>query len=77
VTRYFAGTHLFTFDKQGRFIVPDELLALAGISKKKEDNVVMVGALTKFSLYQPELWTHPPAELKYPLLAEDMRKLKI
>ena len=51
--RFFAQTQALSFDKQGRIMVIGELLAHAGISK----DAVIVGSLTKFSLYSPDRWS--------------------
>lgn len=50
--RFFAATHAFTFDKQGRISLTDELRAHAGISR----DAVLVGSLTKFNVYSPDRW---------------------
>ncbi|MBW8782496.1 MAG: division/cell wall cluster transcriptional repressor MraZ [Verrucomicrobia bacterium] len=50
--RFFAATHAFTFDKQGRIGLTDELRKHAGIDK----DAVLVGSLTKFNLYSPDRW---------------------
>jgi len=51
--RFFSETQALTFDKQGRMMFNEELLTQAGITK----DTVLVGLLTKFSLYSPERWT--------------------
>jgi MraZ protein len=50
--RFFAQTQALAFDKQGRVMLNAELLGHAGIQK----DAVLVGSLTKFSLYSPERW---------------------
>ena len=50
--RFFAQTQALSFDKQGRITVNSELLGHAGIGKE----AVLVGSLTKFGLYSPDLW---------------------
>jgi len=50
--RFFARTHTFVFDKQGRVGLPAELLDHAGIAEQ----AVLVGSLTKFNLYTPARW---------------------
>lgn len=50
--KFFSATHAFTFDKQGRIALTDELRRHAGIAK----DAVLVGSLNKFSVYSPERW---------------------
>lgn len=52
IARFSASTHAFTFDKQGRISLTDELRQHAGIDK----DAVLVGSLTKFNLYSPDRW---------------------
>jgi MraZ protein len=51
--RFFAQTQALGFDKQGRIMLNAELLTHAGIAK----DTVLVGSLTKFSLYSPDRWS--------------------
>lgn len=50
--RFFAASLAFTFDKQGRISLTDELRRHASIDK----DAVLVGSLTKFSIYSPARW---------------------
>ena len=50
--RFFAATMAFSFDKQGRIALTDELRRHAGIGK----DAVLVGSLNKFSIYSPDRW---------------------
>ena len=50
--RFFAATMAFSFDKQGRIALSDELRQHAGIDK----DAVLVGSLNKFSIYSPTRW---------------------
>ncbi len=50
--RFFSETLAFTFDKQGRIGLSDELRGHAGIGK----DAVLVGSLNKFAIYSPERW---------------------
>ncbi|MFT3782343.1 MAG: mraZ [Nibricoccus sp.] len=50
--RFFAATLAFSFDKQGRISLTDELRQHAGIGK----DAVLVGSLNKFAIYSPERW---------------------
>ena len=47
-----AASLAFTFDKQGRISLTDELRRHAGIDK----DAVLVGSLNKFSIYSPSRW---------------------
>lgn len=51
--RFFSQTQALGFDKQGRMMLNGDLLAHAGIAK----DTVLVGSLTKFSLYSPDRWS--------------------
>ena len=50
--RFFSESFTFTFDKQGRIGLTDELRQHAGISK----DAVLVGSFNKFAIYSPEKW---------------------
>jgi MraZ protein len=50
--RFFAASLAFTFDKQGRISLTDELRRHAEIDK----DAVLVGSLNKFSIYSPTRW---------------------
>jgi len=50
--RFFAASLAFTFDKQGRISLTDELRSHAGIAK----DAVLVGSLNKFAIYSPAQW---------------------
>lgn len=50
---FFAKAQHFSFDKQGRFALSETLRAHAGITKE----TVLVGSLSKFSIYSSERWT--------------------
>ncbi len=47
--RFFSESFTFTFDKQGRISLTDELRQHAGIAK----DAVLVGSLNKFAIYSP------------------------
>ncbi len=51
--RFFSQTQILGFDKQGRIMLNGDLLTHAGIAK----DAVLVGSLTKFSLYSPDRWS--------------------
>jgi MraZ protein len=50
--RFFAASLAFTFDKQGRISLTDELRRHAAIEK----DAVLIGSLNKFSIYSPSRW---------------------
>jgi len=50
--RFFSESLTFTFDKQGRISLTDELRQHAGIAK----DAVLVGSFTMFAIYSPEKW---------------------
>lgn len=50
--RFFSETLAFTFDKQGRISLSDELRKHADIAK----DAVLVGSLNKFAIYSPARW---------------------
>lgn len=52
LARFFADTLAFTFDKQGRIGLTESLRQHAGIDK----DTVLVGSLSKFSIYNPDRW---------------------
>ncbi|HEY1764834.1 MAG TPA: division/cell wall cluster transcriptional repressor MraZ [Opitutaceae bacterium] len=71
--RFFAQTQSFTFDKQGRVGLTQELLAHAGISK----DAVLVGSLSKFNLYSPTRWQKVEARTSGENFGDIMRRLGI
>ena len=52
IAGFFAVAQAFSFDKQGRVALSDELRARAGITK----DAVMSGILSKFNIYSPAKW---------------------
>ena len=50
--RFFSESLAFTFDKQGRISLTDELRQHAGIGK----DAMLVGSLNKFAIYSPARW---------------------
>jgi MraZ protein len=71
--RFFAQTQAFSFDKQGRVSLDDELLRHAGIGK----DALLVGALTKFNLYAPTRWGKVEARTSGENFGDLMRRLGI
>jgi MraZ protein len=53
IQNFFALAQNFTFDKQGRVSLTEELLAHAGITGRE---TMLGGALTKFGIFSPERW---------------------
>jgi MraZ protein len=71
--RFFAASHAFTFDKQGRISLTDELRAHAGIDK----DAVLVGTLSKFNIYTPARWTKVEERTAGDNLGDIMRRIGI
>ena len=71
--RFFARTQAFSFDKQGRVSLDDELLRHAGIG----EDALLVGALTKFNLYAPSRWGKVEARTSGENFGDLMRRLGI
>jgi MraZ protein len=71
--RFFAQTQTVGFDKQGRIMLNADLLTHAGIAK----DVVLVGSLTKFSLYSPERWSRVEQRTAGENFGDLMRRLGI
>lgn len=59
---FFATTQQLWFDKAGRIMLNAELLAHAGIrSGEDKGEAVLVGSLTKFHIYSPDVWRETQA----------------
>jgi len=71
--RFFSETQALGFDKQGRMMFNEELLTRAGITK----DAVLVGSLTKFSLYSPERWARVKERTAGDNYSDIMRRLGI
>lgn len=71
--RFFSQTQTLGFDKQGRIMLNGDLLAHAGIGK----DAVLVGSLTKFSLYSPERWERVQQRTSGENFGDIMRRLGI
>jgi MraZ protein len=52
IAAFFAATHAFTFDKQGRIALTERLLQHAGIKR----DAVLSGSLSKFNIFSPARW---------------------
>ena len=72
-SRFFAQTQSFSFDKQGRVVLSEDLLRQAGIVK----DAVLVGSLTKFNLYAPARWEKVEARTAGENFGDIMRRLGI
>lgn len=71
--RFFSRTQSFSFDKQGRVGVSDDLLKFAGIGK----DAVLVGSLTKFNVYAPSCWAKIETRSPDATFGDVMRRLGI
>lgn len=71
--RFFSETLAFTFDKQGRISLSDELRQHAGIGK----DAVLVGSLNKFAIYSPERWQKVQARTAGENFGDLMRRIGI
>jgi MraZ protein len=60
LTELFSVAHIFTYDKQGRFGLPDELIQHAGLGKE----TLFVGGLSTFSIWSPERFANRPRPSK-------------
>lgn len=70
---FFAMSHAFTFDKQGRIALTDELRTHAGIEK----DAVLVGSANKFNIYSPSRWTTVQERTSGKNLGDLMRRIGI
>lgn len=57
---FMASTQTFSFDSQGRIALTDSLSAHAGLSGPKSE-VVLVGGLNKFNIYNAARWAEAEA----------------
>ncbi len=69
--RFFADAHSFGCDKQGRINLDPGLVAHAGITKE----AVMVGTMTRFSIWSPEGWQRMNERTSGDSFGELMRRL--
>ena len=69
--KFFSQAHSFGCDKQGCINLSDVLLKRAGISK----DVVLVGTMTKFSLWSPDKWAAIDPETNGDNLGDLMKKV--
>ncbi len=72
IASFFSRTQSFSFDKQGRFVLAEHLKTHAGIG----DDVMLIGAMSKFNIYSPSRWTEQEAR-NAASNADAMRRLGI
>jgi MraZ protein len=71
--RFFSQTQSFSFDKNGRVGLTEELLKHAGVTK----DAVLVGSLTKFHIYNPARWQQEEARMAGDNFGDAMRRLDL
>lgn len=71
---FFSGASEIEIDKQGRGLIPQNLLEYAGISKE----IISIGVLTKIEIWSKENWEeYNNDNVDYSELAEKMSELGI
>lgn len=71
---FFSGASEIEVDKQGRGLIPQNLLEYAGISKE----IISIGVLTKVEIWSKEKWEdYNDDNIDYNELAEKMSELGI
>ena len=71
---FFSGASEIEVDKQGRGLIPQNLIEYAGITK----DIISIGVLTKVEIWSKERWDQYNNEtVDYNELAEKMRELGI
>ena len=71
---FFSGASEIDIDKQGRGLIPQNLIEYAGITK----DIISIGVLTKVEIWSKERWDQYNNEtVDYNELAEKMRELGI
>ena len=71
---FFSGASEIEVDKQGRGLIPQNLIEYAGITK----DIISIGVLTKVEIWSKERWDRYNNEtINYNELAEKMRELGI
>ncbi|WP_426349474.1 division/cell wall cluster transcriptional repressor MraZ [Alloiococcus sp. CFN-8] len=71
---FFSGASEIEVDKQGRGLIPQNLIEYAGITK----DIISIGVLTKVEIWSKERWDRYNNEtMDYNELAEKMRQLGI
>ena len=72
IRHFFANAAECTFDKQGRIVIPSELIRYAQIQKE----LVTMGAMRKIEVWSREVWETPDNEgrMDYDAFAEALKK---
>ncbi|WP_040211936.1 division/cell wall cluster transcriptional repressor MraZ [Clostridium polynesiense] len=71
---FFAGASEIEVDKQGRGLIPQNLIEYAGINKE----IISIGVLTKIEIWSKEKWEeYNDNNIDYNELAEKMSELGI
>jgi MraZ protein len=70
---FFSKTLSFSFDKAGRVMLPAELCVHAGLGKE----VVLVGSMNKFNIYNPEHWDRLQAAAAAQQSSDRLRRMGI
>lgn len=61
ISAFMARTQSFSFDSQGRIALNETLFSFAGLGGPKSE-VVLVGGLNKFNIYNPTKWSQVEQE---------------
>lgn len=71
---FFSGASECELDKQGRFVIPVNLIDYAGIKKE----IVIIGASTRFEIWSKENWDeYNSSNIDFDEIAEKMSQLGI
>ncbi len=70
---FFANAISFGCDKQGRVNLPEDFLQHAGIDRE----VVLVGAMSKFSIWSPARWAETTQRTSGGNMSDLMKKIDI
>jgi MraZ protein len=73
IQKMFALASSFGCDKQGRVGLPDSLLKDAGIDRE----AVLVGSLTKFTLWSPDRWARIDSRNTGESVGDLMRRMNV
>lgn len=71
---FFSGASECELDKQGRFVIPANLIEYAGITKE----IVIIGVSTRFEIWSKENWdAYNSSNIDYDEIADKMSLLGI
>ncbi|SHH38180.1 division/cell wall cluster transcriptional repressor MraZ [Clostridium grantii] len=71
---FFSGACQVNFDKQGRALIPQNLLEYASIKK----DIVSIGVMTKIEIWSKEKWeSYNDSDMNFDEIAEKMSELLI